>query len=126
VETPHTNPPDQLETRRKAGQQVGAVEVFEGKKVIADGGQTLELHAVTDIPHVNPKVLAYVPTSRVLFQSDLFFPGTGGAPSPDAVALLQSVKKLNLRVDTNVGGHGGVGPFAELVKAGSTAPAATN
>jgi hypothetical protein len=26
---------------------------------------------------------------------------------------------LELRVDTNVGGHGGVGPFAELVKAGT-------
>jgi hypothetical protein len=31
--------------------------------------------------------------------------------------LLDSIRTLKLRVDTNVGGHGGVGPFAELEKA---------
>ena len=125
METPHTYPPDALETKRKAGQPVGSLEIYEGKKVIADGGQSLELYPVSGIPHVEPKVLAYVPTSRVLFQSDLFFPGTGAPASRDAVALLQAVRILNLRVDTNVGGHGGVGPFDELVKAASKA-AATN
>ena len=56
-------------------------------------------------------------TSRVLFQSDLWFPGTGGAGNPAARHLLESVRKLGLRVDTHVGGHGGVAPFAELVTA---------
>jgi hypothetical protein len=55
--------------------------------------------------------------------SDLFFPGTGGGASPDAVHLLKSVRQLNLPVETNVGGHGGVGPFAELVKAAGAATA---
>jgi hypothetical protein len=68
-------------------------------------------------PHVEPMVLAYVPGARVLFQSDLWFPGTGGAGSPLAKHLLESVRKLGLEVDTNVGGHGGVGPFMELVTA---------
>jgi glyoxylase-like metal-dependent hydrolase (beta-lactamase superfamily II) len=117
LEAPHTNPPDPLEMKRKAGQQVGALEVFEGKKVISDGGQSLELYAITGNPHVDPKVIAYVPTSRVLFQSDIFFPGLGAPASPDAVHLLKSVRELKLPVATNVGGHGGVGPFAELEKA---------
>ncbi|MBI4520097.1 MAG: hypothetical protein HY701_04630 [Gemmatimonadetes bacterium] len=39
----------------------------------------------------------------------------GGDPA--AVHLLESVRALKLRVDTNVGGHGGVAPFAKLVKA---------
>jgi glyoxylase-like metal-dependent hydrolase (beta-lactamase superfamily II) len=117
VETPHTNPPDPLETKRKAGQTVGALEVYEKKMVISDGGQTLELYAITGIPHVDPKVIAFVPTSGVLFQSDLFFPGLGAPASPDAVQLLKSVRELKLRVTTNVGGHGGVGPFSELEKA---------
>jgi len=42
----------------------------------------------------------------VLFQSDLFVPGVGAPAGPDAVHLLQSVRKLNLRIETNVGGHG--------------------
>jgi glyoxylase-like metal-dependent hydrolase (beta-lactamase superfamily II) len=121
LESPNTNPMDALETRRRAGQPTGSIEVFEGRKVISDGGQTLELHQVSGFPHVDPKVLAYVPTARVLFQSDLFFPGTGGGATPDAVHLLNSVRALNLRVDTNVGGHGGVAPFAELVKAAGAA-----
>jgi glyoxylase-like metal-dependent hydrolase (beta-lactamase superfamily II) len=121
LETPHTSPPDALETKRKAGQAVGAIEVFEGKKVVSDGGQSLELYAITGNPHVDPKVIAYVPRSRVLFQSDIFFPGLGAPASPDAVHLLKSVRELKLAVATNVGGHGGVGPFAELEKAVATA-----
>ena len=116
IETPHTNPPDALELARKAGK-AGGIEFFEGKRVISDGGQSLELHAVAGIPHVEPKVLAFVPKGGVLFQSDLFFPGTGAPAGPDAVALLQAVRALKLKVTTHAGGHGGVGPAAELEKA---------
>ena len=116
LETPHTNPPDALEVARKAGT-AGTLELFDGKKVISEGGQSLELYAVTGIPHVEPKVLAFVPKGGVLFQSDLFFPGTGAPAGPDAIALLQAVRTLKLRVTTNAGGHGGVGPFADLEKA---------
>ena len=103
------------------------MEVYEGKKVISDGKQSLELYAFMGSPHVEPMVLAYVPSARAMFQSDLWFPGTGAPANPAAKQLLESVKKLNLRVDTNLGGHGGVGPFAELVKAvAAMAPAAGN
>jgi hypothetical protein len=57
----------------------------------------------------------------VLLQSDIFFPGLGAPASPDAVHLLKSVRDLKLSVATNVGGHGGVGPFSELEKAAATA-----
>jgi glyoxylase-like metal-dependent hydrolase (beta-lactamase superfamily II) len=93
------------------------MEVYEGMKVIGEGARTVELYAVTGSPHVDPMVLAYVPSARVLFQSDLFFPGTGAPAGPEAKHLLESVRALKLRVDTNVGGHGGIGPFAELEKA---------
>jgi hypothetical protein len=89
--------------------------VYEGKKVMTSGGQSLELYAITGSAHADPIVLAYVPGARVLFQSDLFFPGSG-ASTPFAEHLLTSIRQLNLRVDTMVGGHGGVGPFAELVR----------
>jgi glyoxylase-like metal-dependent hydrolase (beta-lactamase superfamily II) len=126
LEAPHTNPADELAARRAAQQPTGSIEVYEGKKVIADGGQSLELHAITGSPHVDPMVVAYVPKPGALFQSDLFFPGTGGNFSPEAQHLLESVRKLGLRVTTNVGGHGGVGKFDELVKAGTPPAAKTN
>jgi glyoxylase-like metal-dependent hydrolase (beta-lactamase superfamily II) len=121
MEARHTHPPDDLDRQRSAspGKAVGSIETYKDKKVIADGDQTLELYAITGSPHVDPMVIAYVPKTRVLFQSDLFFPGTGNG-GPLAEHLLASIRKLNLKVDTMVGGHGGVGPFEELVKA--TAP----
>jgi glyoxylase-like metal-dependent hydrolase (beta-lactamase superfamily II) len=124
VDTPHTNPPDAMEQAKKAGK-AGGIEFFEGKHVISDGGQSLELYAVTNIPHVVPKVLAFVPRSGVLFQSDIFFPGAGAPASPDAVALLDAIRTLKLRVRTHAGGHGGVGPAAELEKAVAAAQKAS-
>jgi hypothetical protein len=116
VETPHTNPPDALENARKAGKG-GGLKLFTGKLVLSDGKQTLELYSITGNPHVEPKVIAYVPSARALFQSDIWFPGLGAPAGPEAVHLLQSIDALKLPVATHVGGHGGVGPHAELVKA---------
>jgi glyoxylase-like metal-dependent hydrolase (beta-lactamase superfamily II) len=116
VETPHTNPPDALENAKKAGK-AGGLKLYEGKLVLSEGKQTLELYPVTGNPHVEPMVLAYVPGARALFQSDLWFPGLGAPAGPEAVHLLQSIDALKLPVATHVGGHGGVGPHAELVKA---------
>jgi hypothetical protein len=45
-----------------------------------------------------------------------------GAP---ATHLAQSIKSLNLKVDSMVGGHGGVGSFADFLKA-AVPPASSN
>ena len=113
LEAPHTHPPDSL---AKAAGKAGMMEVYEGMKKITEGSQSLELHAFSS-PHVEPMVMAYVPSSRVLFQSDLWFPGIKAGGSPAAAQLIESIKKANLRVDTMVGGHGLIGPYAELTKA---------
>ena len=116
LDAPHTHPKDLLETQRGTA---GMMEVYEGKREISEGSQKLELHGFMGSPHVEPMVLAFVPGPGVLFQSDLFFPGIGGG-GPAVVQLVESVKKLGLRVNTNVGGHGGIGPYAEMVKAAAT------
>jgi glyoxylase-like metal-dependent hydrolase (beta-lactamase superfamily II) len=118
----HTNPQDELDKRRNAQppQPTGSLEVFEGKKVISDGGQSLELYAIRGNPHVDPKVIAYVPGVRAVFASDIWSPAPNVAPgsaNADARHLLDSIRQLNLKVDKMVGGHGGVGPFSDLVKA---------
>jgi len=117
IESHHTHPMDDLEKRRSANQPVGAIDTYDGKKVISDGKQTLELYAFTGSPHADPMVLAYVPGAKVAFQSDLWFPGTGGTGNPAAKQLYDSMKALKLDVKTNAGGHGGVAPGAELEKA---------
>ncbi|HEY7671395.1 MAG TPA: MBL fold metallo-hydrolase [Gammaproteobacteria bacterium] len=117
VESPHTNPPDELARALAAGSEVGAVEVFSGMTVIEEGGRRLELYEVTTIPHVNPMVLAYVPDAGVIFQSDIFF----GAASPDATALYAAIRERDLDVREIVGGHGGVLAFAALEAAAAPA-----
>jgi len=117
VDAHHTHPPDSLEAARSGGAKTGSVEVYETKRVITDGKQSLELYAFTGSPHAEPMVMMYVPGSKILFQSDLWFPATGGAGNPAAKQLYDSIKALKLDVKTNVGGHGGVGPFAELENA---------
>jgi glyoxylase-like metal-dependent hydrolase (beta-lactamase superfamily II) len=116
VESPHTNPPDELARALAAGSEVGAVEAFSGMTVIEEGNRRLELYEVTTIPHVNPMTLAYVPDADVLFESDLFF----GAPSPDATALHAAIRERDLTVRQIVGGHGGVLPFSTLESAAGT------
>jgi glyoxylase-like metal-dependent hydrolase (beta-lactamase superfamily II) len=115
VESARTNPPDALARNIAAGAEVGHVEIFNGTTDIVDGDQQLWLYEVKTIPHVNPMVLAYVPSSKVLFQSDLFFGGGG----PDAQALYEAINLLGLDVEQIVGGHGGVLPFATLEMAAS-------
>ena len=117
LDAPHSNPSDDLASKRKARQPTGSLETFETRKVISEGTRSLELHTITGSPHVDPMVIAYVPGSRILFQSDLFFPGTGGGNTPEASHLLRSVRALNLPVERNAGGHGGVAAFSELVQA---------
>ena len=114
LEAPYTHPPDSL---AKAGDKAGMMEVYEGMKKITEGNQSLELHAYTGSLHTEPMVMAYVPGSRVLFQSDIWFPGIKAGGSPAAAQLLEAIKKANLRVDTMVGGHGLFGPTAELTRA---------
>lgn len=114
LETPHTHPPDDL---AKAGDKAGMIETYEGTKEIKEGNQTLQLITFSGSPHTEPMVMAYVPSSRILFQSDLWFPGTGGAGSPAAKQLMEAIEMAKLRVTTMVGGHGTTGPYAELTKA---------
>jgi glyoxylase-like metal-dependent hydrolase (beta-lactamase superfamily II) len=116
LDAKHTHPRDDLETARTTKKAVGTIEIYEGQKIIKDGNQSLELHAFMS-SHAEPMVMAYVPSARALFQSDLWFPKTGAPASPETVELANAIKSANLKVDTMVGGHGLFGPFAEMTKA---------
>ena len=127
LEARHTHPQDELDRRRngQSAQTVGTLEVYEGNKIISEGGQSFGLYPITGSPHVDPMVLGYASSARALFQPDLYTPPSTMPGGPAAVHLAQSIKKLNLKVDTMVGGHGGVGTYADFLKA-AVAPASSN
>ena len=111
IDARHSYPPDELERSRNSQQKVGGIEVYDGKKVISDGGRTLELYAIhpTHVPGVGDPsdtlAIAYVPRERIVFASDF-----GGKP------LLEAATKLNLRPTQMLNGHGarqGLRPFAQ-------------
>lgn len=114
---PQTNPPDALTTAKKRDDTLGAIESYNGMRTISEGAQRLQVHAIRGNPHADPLVIAYVPSAGVVFQSDVWFPGLGAPATPDAAHLLKSIDSMALQVRTHVGGHGGIGPHAELVKA---------
>src|SRR5207237_1157415 len=119
LEARHTHPQDELDRRRnsQAAQAVGTIEVFDGNKIISEGGQSLALYPVSFPEHVNPMVLAYASSARALFQPDLYTPPAAANGGPAAQHLLQAIRELKLNVDTMVGGHGGICTFADFVKA---------
>ncbi len=110
VESPQTNPADELARRRAAGESVGQVVVFDDTTTLEGGDQQLVLYAVDDFDHSRPMVLAFVPEAGALFQSDIFF----GAVTPDAQVLLNVIRDRELDVRHIVGGHGGTLPFSQL------------
>jgi hypothetical protein len=127
LEARHTDPQDELDKRRNAqsAQPVGSIEVYEGKKVISEAGQSFELYPASFPEHVDPMVLGYASSARALFQPDLYTPPSTMPGGPNAALLLKAIKDLNLKVATMVGGHGGAGTFADFVKAASS-PASSN
>jgi len=127
LEARHTQPQDELDNRRNGGQgqPVGTIEVYEGKKIISEGGQRFELYPITGSPHVDPMVFGYASSARALFQPDLYTPPSTMPAGAPAVHLAQSIKDLKIKVDTMVGGHGGVGTYADFLKA-AVPPASSN
>ena len=113
VESGHTNPPDQLASRAAAGDDVGKVEVFEGMTVITDGDQSLELYESDAFGHVNPYVIAYVPSTGVVFVGE----GVPAVPGPDAEALYGLAQEYGWTVNTGIGGHGGAVSWSQVVAA---------
>jgi hypothetical protein len=120
LEGRHTQPPDELDKRRSA-PAVGSIEVYEGRKVVSEGGQSFELYPINS-PHVEPMVLGYAASARALFQPDIYTPPSTMPAGPAAVHLAQAIKSLKLNVNTMVGGHGGVGTYADFLKAAVPAP----
>ena len=61
------------------------------KKVISEGGQSLELYPVSFPEHVDPMVLAYASSARALFQPDLYTPPAAANGGPTAARLKNSI-----------------------------------
>lgn len=93
----------------------------EGKRVLTDGEQTVELIDVGPNPHAREMLIAYLPKQRILFQGDLFFlPNNDapvGPPQPTTISFARKLKELGLAVDRIASVHGRTATMADFERA---------
>ena len=114
---PHTLNPDRL-TR---APRPPIIETMKDKRVFTDGTMTLEVHLLQGQAHSEGLLVAYIPKERLLIQADAFHPRPGAkplpAPSPFTTNLVDNVTRLKLDVARVVQIHGGISPWADVLKA---------
>lgn len=114
---PHTRVPDSLQQNPKpAVLETIAAE----KKVLTDGERVVEIYPVNN-SHVEGMLVVYVPREKLLFVSDLFSPGAPRQVPVWCRELLDALQQYGLQVEHIAGGHGKIGPLAELRQAAASA-----
>jgi glyoxylase-like metal-dependent hydrolase (beta-lactamase superfamily II) len=112
---PRTLRPDRL-------AQSGKPATFQAvgdKAELTDGRRTIEIHRIRDAMHNTGFLVVWLPRERILIQADAFNPPAPNAPppapTPNAVALYNTVQELRLPVRMILGIHGNrPGTLAEL------------
>jgi glyoxylase-like metal-dependent hydrolase (beta-lactamase superfamily II) len=116
---PKTIRPDSLS---KAGTITPVVEGFKDVKSLTDGERTIELRQIAN-PHSAGMLVVYLPKEKMLFESDLFAPGTPIDPAnalgvQNAAALMTGINNMHIQVDRIIGGHGDIAPLRDLARIG--------
>ncbi len=118
LNAPHTIAPDRL---AKAGKKV-KVEGVDGKRVLTDGTQTIELYVVTMATHAEAMVVPYMPKAKLIVQADLTVTLPPNAPTPApanpvAVEFYDAIQSRTLDVARIAGIHGRISSWTELLAA---------
>jgi glyoxylase-like metal-dependent hydrolase (beta-lactamase superfamily II) len=97
------------------------VEV-DGKWSVNDGGREVDAYIVEN-PHVSPMLIVFVPDAKLGIVTDLYVPGAPPPSNTEVAALVKGVDKWGIKPDRFAGGHGSVGPYADVVAAPKKVPA---
>ncbi len=107
--------------RQPRSGRTATLETVNGTRVLRDSTMTLELHHLKGNLHADTLLVAYLPRQKLLVQADAFHPRPGAAPlaspPPFTVNLVENIRRLKLDVERVVQVHGGVEPFAAVLKA---------
>lgn len=112
---PHTAVPDELQ---KHPRRARIVEVAN-ELSLRDGGNQIRLYNIPN-PHVEGMLIGYIGKADILWVTDLYSPGRDKRPTPAAVTLFDTLKRLGLTPARFAGGHGGSATYAdfEAIEAG--------
>ncbi|OFV90330.1 MAG: hypothetical protein A3G76_13015 [Acidobacteria bacterium RIFCSPLOWO2_12_FULL_65_11] len=129
AKTPHTLSPDRLAASKKAVK----IQTVGAKGTLTDGTRTVELHLVTNLEHTGDMLVVYLPNEKILAEADAFTPP--GQPTasviapavPFAAALYDTIRRLNLDVQTIAPFHGArTSDMAELARNAGRSAVASN
>ncbi len=104
---PRTLSPDRLTKSSKKPTFQGVTDrtVLQGTN-----NRTIELHVLTGNPHNEQTLVAWLPTEKLLFQSDMMNPPAPNAqippPTPTIANFYDNLARLKIQPDRIVGGHG--------------------
>ena len=96
----------------------------DGKWSINDAGREVDAYVV-DNPHVSPMLIVYIPDSKLGIVTDLYVPGEPPPSNANVAALVKGVDKWRIKPERFAGGHGSVGPYADVVAAAKKVSAAS-
>jgi glyoxylase-like metal-dependent hydrolase (beta-lactamase superfamily II) len=114
---PHTLNPDRLARAPRAAM----IETVSDKRVFTDSSMTLEVHLLRGSDHAEGLLIGYIPQERLIIQADAYHPRPGAkplpAPSPVTINLVENIERLKLNVERVVHIHGGISPYADVLRA---------
>ena len=94
----------------------------DGKWIINDGGREVDAYMVEN-PHAADMMIVYVPDAKLGIVTDLYVPGAPVSANDNVAALVKGVNKWGIKPERFAGGHGSVGPYADVLQAMQKAPA---
>jgi glyoxylase-like metal-dependent hydrolase (beta-lactamase superfamily II) len=104
---PRTLSPDRL---AKSGKKPMFQGVTDQSVLQGTNKRTIQLHVLSGNPHNEQTLVAWLPTERILFQSDMMNPPAQGAtvppPTPTITNFYENLVRLKIQPEQIVGGHG--------------------
>jgi len=88
----------------------------DGKWSVNDGGREVDAYAIEN-PHAANFLFPFVPDAKLGVVTDLYVPGAPVSSNPMVTALVKGIDKWGLKPETIAGGHGSVGPYADVAQA---------
>ena len=112
---PHSLSPDRLARMPRAP----IIETVKDKRVFTDGNQIVEIHLMRGQQHADGMLMAYLPTAKLIIQSDAYVPRPGAppfpSPSPHTMNFVDNIARLKLDVQRVVHIHGGSSPYIDVL-----------
>jgi glyoxylase-like metal-dependent hydrolase (beta-lactamase superfamily II) len=102
----------------EAPKKAFTAEVIEvdGKWSVNDGGREVDAYVIEN-PHAANFLFPYVPDAKLGVVTDLYVPGAPVSSNPMVTALVKGIDKWGLKPEIIAGGHGTVGPYADVTQA---------